>query len=82
MGKRSVVGAKPKGGADGSKQERTGETNFGCDHTLHLVDSDGRQTGSWIGETTTHGTRFSCSGCGKFYGYLPKKNQSTDVSSG
>ena len=44
-----------------------------CQHTLHLTDSQGQPRGSWVGEPTKHGTRFSCRCCGKFYGYRPAK---------
>lgn len=43
-----------------------------CDHTLHLADAKGRPCGSWEGKVTRDGIRFSCSGCGRFYGYTPK----------
>lgn len=55
-------------------------SNFGsepglstCEHTLHLFDGQGKITGSWHGEETENGIRYSCRHCGKFYGYQPNE---------
>ncbi len=44
-----------------------------CDHTIELFDQQGRIRGSWIGEDSPDGTRYSCRHCGKFYGFQPNK---------
>jgi hypothetical protein len=82
MGRRSGSHPKSIGEPGGSRQESSGESKLWCNHTLHLVDSAGNQTGSWIGEKSRFGTRFSCPHCGKFYGYLPKNGPRAFVSSG
>lgn len=45
-----------------------------CDHTIELHDQHGQIRGSWKGEETAHGIRYSCRHCGKFYGYQPNKD--------
>ncbi len=45
-----------------------------CDHTIELFDQQGRVRGSWVGEDSPNGIRYSCRKCGKFYGYQPNKH--------
>lgn len=49
-----------------------------CDHTLHLFTDDGRPQGSWAAERTENGLRYSCQGCGKFYGYAAQVGELID----
>ncbi len=44
-----------------------------CDHAIQLIDQHGKIRGSWMGEDSQNGTRYSCRHCGKFYGYQPNK---------
>lgn len=44
-----------------------------CDHTIELFDRNGRLRGSWIGDDSPNGIRYSCQHCSKFYGYQPDK---------
>lgn len=41
-----------------------------CDHTIHLVDEQGRRIGSWTEQEFRGVVRIVCRHCGKFYGYL------------
>lgn len=51
-----------------------------CDHTLYHADESGRLLGSWATERVGPRTRIFCSGCGKFYAYLPGKGRQKAVN--
>lgn len=66
LGRRTLTG---RPGTSRATSVRLSESL--CRHTLHLVDQNGARCGSWIGENTPEGIRYSCRNCGKFYGYAP-----------
>ncbi len=65
----------PHDQADSSQQ-----AELVCDHTLELFDEQGQIRGSWAGEDSSNGIRYSCRHCGKFYGYQPNKQSQVGCS--
>jgi len=42
-----------------------------CNHTLHLLDAQGKRHGSWADQYIGGRWRVVCRCCGRFYGFHP-----------
>ena len=62
-----------KGRTDAMDDQVSACPRVECDHTIELFDQYGKIRGSWKGEDSPSGIRYSCRNCGKFYGYQPDK---------
>ncbi len=63
-----------KGRTDAMDDQVNASPQEKCDHTIELFDQHGKIRGSWKGEDSPNGIRYSCRHCEKFYGYQPHKN--------
>lgn len=75
MDHTSTSTSKEKGRTDATHdQVGSGQPQeLACDHTIELLDQYGKLRGSWKGEDSSNGIRYSCRNCGWFYGYQPDK---------